>query len=427
MSSSRVLESDADVKDLLEADGMPRKELNQEVFLSGLGQYLRNFLREAFKTVIRNELTVFLGRGPYERSEEDKGNYRNGSYRRSLDTEFGELKEIEVARDRDGEFEPEVLDRYRRRQKKIDRAVIALFVGGISTRRVKKVMKMLIGKGYSAGTVSNINKQLTEEMKKWLESPLADDVRYIFLDGLNLPVRRFTVSKESLLMAIGVTVAGHRKVLGVQLGSRESAASWREFLKGLKARGLCGKELRLGVMDGLAGLETAFEEAYPRAKTQRCVVHKLRNVAAKLPRSIQKKCLDGLKRVFHAASEAKARVNWLRWKAKWEKIAPGAVGCVEKDLEALLSFYQFPKSQWAGLRTTNRIERAFKEFRRRTRAMDSFPNEECCLRCVYALSKELDERWEERRLCGFSTMKPTAETAKPRCVVANEEERKVPA
>lgn len=411
--SRRILESDADVKGLMELDGTPMKELDQQVFLAGLGQYVRNFLTEAFNRVIRNDLTAFLGRQPYERRKKDKGNYRNGSYRRSLDTEFGELRDIEVARDRNGEFEPQVLDRYRRRDKKIDRAVMELFVGGISTRRIKKVMKLLIGVGYSAGTVSNINKQLTEEMKKWLESPLADDVRYIFLDGLNLPVRRFTVSKESLLMAIGVTVDGHSKVLGVQLGSRESAASWREFLKGLKVRGLHGKELRLGVMDGLPGLEAAFEETYPQAKTQRCVVHKLRNVAAKLPRSIQKECLSGLKRVFHAASEAKARANWVRWKAKWEKIAPGAVSCVEKDLEVLLSFYRFPKGQWAGLRTTNRIERAFKEFRRRTRAMDSFPNEECCLRCVYAISKYLDERWEERRLRGFSRMKPMAETVGP--------------
>lgn len=407
--SRRVLQNVADVKDFLAVDGTPRKELNQEVFIEGLGEYVRRFLREAFERAIRSELTQFLGRGPYERIEQDKGNYRNGSYERDLDTEFGVLKEIEVARDRKGEFEPQVLDRYRRRQKKIDRAVMALFIGGISTRRMKKVMKMLVGRGYSAGTVSNINKQLTEEMKKWLESPLADDVRYVFLDGVNLPVRRFAVSKESLLMAIGVTVSGHRKVLGVQLGSRESAGSWREFLKGLKTRGLHGKELRLGVMDGLPGLETAFEEAYPQAKAQRCVVHKLRNVAAKLPRSIQKDCLGQLKRVFNAASEEKGRANYARWKAKWEKIAPGAVACVEKDIEVLLSFYRFPKSQWAGLRTTNRIERAFKEFRRRTRAMDSFPNEECCLRCVFAISQELDERWEERRLRGFARMKPTAE------------------
>lgn len=136
---------------------------------------------------------------------------------------------------------------------------MSLFIGGISTRRMKRITKLLLGKEYSAGTVSRINQELTEEMRAWMEAPIQDNICYLFLDGLNLPVRRFRVSKESLLVAIGITNTGYRRFLGVQLGDRESASSWREFLSDLRARGLKGKWLKLGIMDGLPGLEDALE------------------------------------------------------------------------------------------------------------------------------------------------------------------------
>lgn len=187
--------------------------------------------------------TRFLGYKPYERGVE-KENYRNGRYRRGLGTRWGDIKNIEVARDRKGEFESCVLEKYRRREKRIDREIQALFIGGISTRKMKKITKMLLGKGYSAGTISRINKKLTEEMREWLSAPIDDDIVYLFMDGLNLPVRRFCVSKESVLVVIGIDSAGHRRILGIQLGGKESAASWREFFKELKARGLKGSKLK---------------------------------------------------------------------------------------------------------------------------------------------------------------------------------------
>ncbi len=140
-------------------------------------------------------------------------------------------KNIKVARDRNGEFYPRVLERYQRREEKIDKRIIELFIGGISTRKMKKITRDLFGKGYSAATISRINKQLTEEMRTWMEVPIEDNIKYIYLDGLNLPVKRLTLSKESLLMAIGITTDGYRKILAVQLGDRESASSWREFLR----------------------------------------------------------------------------------------------------------------------------------------------------------------------------------------------------
>lgn len=381
-----------EVKDFLVVD--------QEVFLEGVREYLQGFVKWMFERAIQKELTEFLGRQPYERGK-GYGNYRNGYYERDLITRYGVLEDIRVARDRNGEFETKLINRYKRKEKKIDRLIGDIFIGGISTRGMKRITKTLLGKGYSAGTISRINKELTEEMKQWLNSPIEDDIVYLFMDGLNLPVRRFAVSKESLLMVIGVNKQGKRRVLGVQLGDRESASSWGAFFADLKARGLKGKELKLGIMDGLPGLESAFEMAFPKAKIQRCIVHKLWNIGAKLPRSIQADCLAQCKRIFSAHSKEEALERFNEWKQNWERIAPSAVECFEKDIEVALSFYSFPKAHWKRIRTTNIIERAFKEFRRRTRQMDSFPNEECCLRCVFMIARNLNENWGKRRHMRF--------------------------
>jgi putative transposase len=152
----------------------------------------------------------------------------------------------------------------------------------------------------------------------------------------------------------------------------------------------------------LPGLTEVFEGEFPKAEIQRCIVHKLRNIAVKLPRSIQKDCLEDCKKIFYEVSLEEAQRRFELWKAHWVKVAPGAVGCLEKDLKEVLTFYLFPNEHWIRVKSTNIIERIFKEFRRRTRQMDSFPNEECCLRCIYGIVKEMNERWELRRITPFS-------------------------
>jgi len=358
---------------------------------------LRQIVSLHLEQTMRKELDALLGYAEYERKPQGVTNERNGSYGRGFMTRLGPV-ELEIPRDRQGQYRTQVVGRYQKREPKVNRLILEMFIGGISTRKMKKLTRMLLGKGYSASTVSEINKTLTAEMKAWFYGPIEDDIAVIFIDGVNLPVRRFHVSKESLLVALGVTKDGRRRILGVSLGDRESAESWRQFLAELKKRGLIAADVKLGAMDGLPGLETAFEEAFPKAQIQRCVFHKLSNVAVKLPASIKANCLSQLKRVFSAKNEAEARERANVWKEHWEKTAASAVECFFKDLDAVLTFYRFPKRIWKSIRTTNIIERLFKEFRRRTRAMDSFPNEDCALRCIYGISRNLDETWRRRRL-----------------------------
>jgi len=139
-----------------------------------LAEYIRGFVKQAVEQAVKHELTNYLGYEQYQRGEEKRDNNRNGCYKRNLMTRYGLIEDIQVARDRKGEFESRVLPRYRRREEKIDRQIIDLFIGGISTRKMKKITKELLGKGYSPGTISRINKQLTQEMRAWLEQPIED-------------------------------------------------------------------------------------------------------------------------------------------------------------------------------------------------------------------------------------------------------------
>ncbi|NPV29745.1 MAG: hypothetical protein HPY58_08865 [Firmicutes bacterium] len=192
----------------------------QEILINDLALYIRQFIKHALQEAIKQELTKFLGYEQYQRGNGKRDNNRNGYYERDLLTRFGLIEDIQVERCVTANLNRRFSLATGGEKKKSTGRLLDLFIGGISTRKMKKITKELLGKGYSPGTISRINKELTQEMRAWLEQPLEDNIMYIFLDGLNLPVKRFTVSKESLLVAIGITTEGYRKILGVQLGER---------------------------------------------------------------------------------------------------------------------------------------------------------------------------------------------------------------
>ena len=176
-----------------------------------------------------------------------------------------------------------------------------------------------------------------------------------------------SIEKVPVLVAIGVTGTGCKRVLGFQAGDKESAPTWREFLKDLKKRGLDGSKMILGVMDGLPGLEKVFKEEFPKAKVQRCQVHVTRNVLAKVPKKLKKAVADDLRSIFYASSKEKAMEFFAIFKEKWEKDLPSAVKCLENSIQSCLTFFICPEEEWISLRTTNVIERLNKEFKRRTK------------------------------------------------------------
>jgi transposase-like protein len=329
--------------------------------------------------------------------------YRNGYRERTLLTEFGLIECLRVPRDREGCYRPSLLKAYSTRQDKVDGLVREAYLGGVSMRRVGEVLEPVLGDKVSPQTVSRIVSSLDREVERYHRRPLKDTYLYLFFDGITLKVKSVVgVKKRLVLCAYGITPQGKRELISFRQATAESDLQWEAFLRNIYDRGLEGKNLRLIVTDGCAGLHQALTTIYPYIPRQRCWAHKLRNVAAKLPRRVQEECLYGAKMVYLARTEREARSRFLDWAHLWGSTAPRAVACLEKDLEELLTFLHSPSDHWKKIRTTNVIERAFREVRRRTRPMTCFQNAASVDRMIYGVISHLNHQWEEKPLKEFT-------------------------
>lgn len=351
-----------------------------------VGAYLTNLMKA--------ELTHVLGRGDYERSK-GKPNHRNGSYPRNFCIKgIGEVA-VNVPRDRNGEYQTQVLPRSKRYEDRIAEDLSIMYLTGISTRTLAMLSKRLIGREISHEEVSKANRELTGAVEQWRNRDLSQEkIKYIFVDGVIFKMRiDGSIENTPVLVAIGVTETGARLVLGLQSGDKESATNWREFFRDLKSRGLDGSAVRLGIMDGLAGLEKVFEEEFPTAKVQRCQVHVARNVLAKAPHKVKKEVADDLRSIFYASSKEKAMGFFRSFQEKWDKDIPSAVKSLTQSLDACLTFFNFPEEEWISLRTTNIIERLNKEFKRRTKPMEIVAGENACYRLLTFISLKMELSW----------------------------------
>jgi putative transposase len=270
-----------------------------------------------------------------------------------------------------------------------------MFLTGISTRSLSMISKKLIGRKISATTVSSVNKELIDAAEKWRIRDLSQElIKYLFIDGVCFDMRiGKRIESVPVLVVIGVKESGHKVVLGLQSGDKESATSWREFFKDLKNRGLDFSKVLLAVIDGLPGLERVFKEEFRNAKVQRCQVHVARNVLAKVTRSCKKEVADELRSIFYASSKKKALKFFEDFKDRWEKDFPSAVKSLENSIEACLTFFAFPEEQWISLRTTNIIERLNKEFKRRTKPMEIVAGERACYSLLAFICLKMELHW----------------------------------
>lgn len=349
---------------------------------------------EYLSALIKAELTSFLGREPYERGC-GSGNHRNGSYKRHFALKGIGNVEVQVPRDRRGEFETRVIPRSKQYEEEISQDLSLMYLAGISTRSLSMISRRLVGREISSTEISHANVELARAVERWRTRDLSrEQIKYIFVDGVNFHMRiGRDIELVPVLGAIGVTAAGHRLILSLQSGDKESSSTWREFFKDLKVRGLDGQHVVLGVMDGLPGLEKVFREEFAGAKVQRCQVHVARNVLAKVPKKSKQQVADDMRSIFYASSKKKAMEFFDRFVSKWEMTAPSAVSCLDKSIASCLSFYDFPEEEWISLRTTNIIERLNKEFKRRTKPMEIVAGEAACYRLLAFISLRMELHW----------------------------------
>jgi transposase-like protein len=352
---------------------------------------------------MHDELADYLRAARYVRLPRRRG-YRNGHYYRRLTTTYGTIPDLEIPRSRDGGFHPSVVDRYQQRLPQVDELIRNVFLGGVSTRQVGPVLAQVLGDTVSAATVSTVTKTLDRAVETFHRRPLADRYRYLMLDGVSLRVKTPDGMRRRLvLVAYGVTTTGQRELLDYRLVRQEGQGPWEAFLTTLACRGLTGSQLQLITTDGQRGLHAALDLVYPHVPRQACWVHVLRNVARHLRVRDRERCLHLARRIYHARSRAAAERALWQWVRAWRRVAPNAVASLLRDWEALLAFYHAPERDWRRVRTTNAIERVFREIRRRTRPMTCFTNTASCERIVFAIASATNKRWEGHLLWRDST------------------------
>jgi len=359
---------------------------------------LRSMLKHLMQGALEEELTALLGASRYRRVER-RGGYRNGFYERDLVTQIGIVQGVRVPRARGLPQERAVFDRYQRRQGEVNQLIRDVFLRGVSTREVGRVLETMLGERVSAATVSRVARSLDVEVQRFHTQRLTDTWRYLLLDGVYLRVKAAPqVRRRLVLCAFGMGVDGRRRLLDFRLAESESEACWTAFLSDLQARGFTGQHLRLVATDGCAGLHAALEVVFPYVPRQHCWAHKLRNVSNQLKRSQQAACIAGARGIYQAATRRAAVAAYWAWSTRWRAEAPRAVACLERDLEELLAHFACPSADRRAVRTTNAIERCFREVRRRTRPMSCFTNDASCERIIYAVISHLNTTWEGRPL-----------------------------
>lgn len=372
---------------------------NKKDFFPSMNLDLNLAAKNFINAVLCTEFEIFIGRDKHERQSAisvTERNYYNGTYSRSLNIKDVGKVTIRVPRDRKGEYCSEVLEPYRRIDGRLEDDMAISYLFGTSTRGLSLISKRLFGVKVSHSQISQYAEKLTESVEAWRTQRITESYKYLYIDGTNFKMRvTDSIEIVTVLVVIGVNSEGVKKVLALQAGDKESSSNWRELFKDLKIRGLDKNKVKLGIMDGLSGLELVFKDEFPQADIQRCQVHVQRNILCKVPKKLKEEVADDVRSVFYSKTKNKALEFAEKFNKKWSKDLPSAVKCLESSLEQTLTYLKYPEEEWLSLRTTNPIERLNKEYKRRTKTMEIVAGEKSCYNLLAVVSLRMEAYWQK--------------------------------
>lgn len=362
-----------------------------------LNELFRTHLEKAFNALLQVELSEFLNYEKYSRDGWNSGNSRNGFYNRNFETEYGMLN-LKIPRDRNGDFVNQTLDPYGRRSDTLENTIIHMFQKGMSTRDIGNVIGKMYGHHYSAATISNMTKVVDELVDAFNKRPLASRYSCIFLDATVVPLRRDTVEKEAIYIAIGIRANGTKEILGYRIAPTESAYVWGELLDDIRSRGV--DEALLFTTDGLAGMRSRIEERFPTAAYQSCLVHVQRNIHSKVRVKDRKEIADDFKMIYCQETKEEAEELLASFKAKWKVKYDKLIKSLDEN-SGLLTFMDFPKEIRKTIYSTNLIEGFNKLLKSYTKRKDQFPNEASMERFIVSRFNDYNDKHLSRVHAGF--------------------------
>lgn len=355
-------------------------------------------LKEMFKDVLQElleaELDEHLGYGKYNVTEKSTNNSRNGFSKKNLKTQFGNI-EIDVPRDRKGEFKPHIVPKHKRDISGLEQKIISLYARGMSTRDIHDQIKELYDIEISSEMVSNITNKLLPKILDWQKRPLSRMYTFVFMDAIHFKIREDNhIVKKAAYVVLGVNHEGFKEVLSINIGENESSKFWLSVLNGLKNRGV--EDVMVFCVDGLNGFKQAIEATYPNSAIQRCIIHQIRNTLKYVPYKDRKKYASDLKTIYTAPTEEDGFNSLIAVKEKWGKKYPYSIKSWEDNWDTLSTFFQYPKDIRKIIYTTNIIESLNRQYRKVTKNKAVFPSDDSLMKMLYLATENITKKWTRR-------------------------------
>ena len=336
-------------------------------------KFMRTQLEEGLNLLLESELTAFLGYNPYDRNGWNSGNSRNGSYFRQIKTQFGPIK-VQVPRDRNGEFHQQTLPAYGQHTDALESTVIQLYSHGVTTREISELIEKMYGSYYSAGTVSNISKQVASQVESYHQRRLSDKFFCVYLDATYIPLRRDTYQREAVYIAVGIKPNGNKEIIDYRIAPVENLEVWSEMITDFKERGL--EQVELFLSDGFVGIKDMLKQYYPKSKFQRCLIHIMRNISQKVRVTDRAEILNAFKQVHKKTNQKEAETVLHAFYEAYGSKYSRMIKDLRKLEEDMLVFYQYPKQIRPSIYSTNMIESINRMIKRKTNPKSEFPSEE---------------------------------------------------
>jgi len=367
------------------------KEYQKPEDLLGKNGLLKQLQKRLLEKALGAELTDHLGYEKHEPAGRNSGNSRNGSGSKTLKGEFGELP-LTVPRDRNGTFEPQIVGKGQRRFEGFDQAIISLYARGLTTREIEGHLLEIYGVEVSPTLVSHVTDAVSADVQIWQNRPLEEVYPIVYFDALWGKVRENNqVVKVAVYLALGITMTGHKEVLGMWAANSEGAKFWLHVLTEIKNRGV--RDIFIGCVDGLKGFPESMEAVFPRTAVQLCLVHMVRHSLSYVGWKERKAVAADLKQIYRAATQSQAEQALKDFGAKWDRKYPSISKSWRANWPELIKFLKYPADIRKALYTTNAIESLNRSLRKISKHRGVFPNQESLLKLYYLALERIAKKW----------------------------------
>ena len=357
---------------------------------------MREMMSVVLEEALDGELDEELGYSRYDHKNKDTKNSRNGHSKKTMHTSYGDM-ELDIPRDRDGEFEPQIVQKHQNTlTQDMENKILSMYAKGITQADIRAHFDELYGVSLSESTISRITDRVLPAVKEWQERPLEEVYAVVYLDAVHFHVRsEGRIVKKAVYIALGLDIDGKKDVLGMYVGENESAKFWLSVLNGLRNRGV--KDILIACVDGLSGFTQAIEAVFPETEIQRCIIHQIRYTTKFVSYKDIKALMADLKRVYTASTEDIARLELEAFAEKWDDKYPTISKSWHENWAALSTYFKYPAEVRKIIYTTNTVEGFNRQLRKVTKNKAVFPNDDSLLKMLYLATLDITKKWTGHR------------------------------